>query len=85
MAKKVAEESWAEDMESLEQEKQRLEQERKECEQNLRSLRGQEDPASGRVYAQEIHALLVKKLQLETELEFCRRKRNRIMLEKGLQ
>lgn len=84
MTKRVAEESWAEDIESLEQEMQRLEKHKRDCEQKLRQLRAKEDPASGVVFAQEIHALLTKKLSLETELEFCRRKKNRILLEQDL-
>lgn len=83
MTKRDVGESWAEDIESVEQEIQRLDKERQECEQSLRQLRAQEDPASGQVHAQEIHAQQVKKLGLQIELEFYRKRKNRLLLEQG--
>ncbi|MFW6178753.1 MAG: hypothetical protein ACOC43_10390, partial [Desulfohalobiaceae bacterium] len=83
MTERHAGESWAEDLEALEGEARRLQEEIKDCQQSIRQLRDQEDPASGQVYAQEIHALLVKKLSLETELEFCRRRKNRLLLQQS--
>lgn len=50
------------------------------CEQKTRELMAAEDPARGVFHAQEIFALRRDKLRLEVEMEFRRKKINRIRL-----
>lgn len=70
--------SWAE-LKALDMEINRLSQQKQNDEQRLKKLIAEEDPASGLVFAQEIHQLQLNKLRLETELEFCRKKMNRLL------
>jgi hypothetical protein len=53
---------------------------RDECLRRVRELMAQEDPANGIFHAQQIHALQQDKLRLDVEIEFKRKRINRIRL-----
>ncbi len=83
MAADNANGSWTEDLQALQQQIKELSREKQNCSEELHRLRSKEDPDSGLVFAQEIHKLQIQKLQLEIELDFRRKKMNRIMYELG--
>ncbi len=53
---------------------------RDECLRRVRELMAAEDPAKGVFHAEEIHKLQQDKLRLDVEIEFKRKKINRIRL-----
>lgn len=57
-----------------------LKKEKKDYETKIKQLRLKEDPDNGIFFHQEIFMSQQKKLALEVELEFKKKKKNRILL-----
>jgi hypothetical protein len=53
---------------------------KQECEARIQDLLRAEDPAAGRFYAAEIFQQQQRKLRLEVEIEFVRKRLNRLRL-----
>jgi hypothetical protein len=75
--------SGSEEIAGLDREMEELTLQKKACEDRIRQLRSEEDPRSGRYFAQEIFQEQQRKLSLEVEIEFRRKRKNRILLEQG--
>lgn len=67
---------------SLDAEIEQFKKEKEECEKNLKDLMAKEDPQTGKTFASEIFKLQQEKLRLHFEIEFRRKKRNRVLWEK---
>lgn len=76
-----SEESVSAEVEKLQKEINQIEQEIKICEKKIRELREKEDPTQNLFFAQEIFTLQQKKLMLQTEVEFRRKKINRLLFD----
>lgn len=74
------EESVSAELERLSQEFEELKLQKETVEVQVKKLMGEEDPAQGVYYAQDIFRLQQDKLRLATEMEFRRRKQNRLRL-----
>ena len=72
--------SWSEELAALDREMEELRREKKECEDSIRQLRNQEDYSTGKYFASEIFRQQQRKLTLEVEIEFRRKRKNRILL-----
>lgn len=68
------------EIEDLTTEMEQLDRDRKECEAAIKSLFDQEDPAAGKVFAQEIFQRQRDKLRLQVEMEFRRKRIARLKL-----
>ena len=75
--------SASEEIAALDREMKELTRQKKNCEEKIRQLRNDEDPRSGRYFAREIFQEQQHKLSLEVEIEFRRKRKNRILLEQG--
>ncbi len=74
------EEARAEEIAALEAEYRDLEGQKLRCEQEVRRLRSSEDHKAGIFYAREIFTAQHEKLRLEVEMEFRRKRANRLRL-----
>jgi len=74
------EESVSAELERLSQEFEELKLQKETVEAQVKKLMAEEDPAQGVYYAQDIFRLQQDKLRLATEMEFRRRKQNRLRL-----
>lgn len=67
---------------NLDAEIEQFEKEKEECEKRLKDLIAKEDPQRGKTFASEIFELQQEKLRLHFEIEFQRKKKNRVLWEK---
>ncbi|MBU1002403.1 MAG: hypothetical protein KKE73_07755 [Proteobacteria bacterium] len=72
--------SVADEIAALEREGEVLSLQQQAVIAQIRKLRADEDPSSGKYFAQEIFQLSQEKLRLATEMEFRRCKANRLRL-----